>query len=157
MIYMANLEFSAGYFELSFASLEQKYSEWIQTNLVLMLTFGSQTTLLKNKRRISIQRVDFQRFISGIREFVSRVNNRENAFEYLEPFDFVPLELYFSFSCLEGEVDNNLEGEITVRIMVNLDVIETQLVSTYIGSEFNVNINALLTFAQELEEGLPKI
>lgn len=152
MIKMAILNLPTGYFELS---PQPTIGEWLPTCLALELAARDEKLLLENERRISIQKADYIRLISTIREFVnSRIINLNESDLHIKPsprVEFSPLELHFLFTCLDGELDADLEGEITLQIMVNLETIDTKLSSTYLGGVFNIEARNLITFVNQLE------
>lgn len=156
MINMAILELPVGYFELTPVHGLHEDVAWYKTQISLELVIANQSLVLENQNAVSIQRADFLRFIKGIHLFIQSRVQAEDEFTNSpkNTFEFTPLELYFSFSCLEGDVNENLEGEITVRIMLNLDSIENQLSSSYVGGEFNIDSQGLLKFCQCLEQEL---
>lgn len=156
MIDMAILKLPTGYFELIPQHVTE---EWIQTYLALEIVVRGEKLLLNNKHKISLQSADYSRLISSIRKFIhSRVNvdNSDANVEFSTGLAFTPLEMHFVFVCLDGEIGADLEGEITLRIMVNLEIIDSELSSSYIGGVFNVEANSLIAFVQNLEDELVK-
>lgn len=62
-----------------------------------------------------------------------------------------PLELYFEFSCLEGESDGNGNGEVAIRFMLNLKQLGYSSTSEHVGFTTEVEIKELLRFLEVLE------
>jgi hypothetical protein len=154
---MAILELPLGHFELTPG--RQLDSEWIATQLDLRLTLAENVrVLLEDRHWLELRRPDFLRLVEGIRNFIaSKVMGEDEVPDFTVPaeeFLFVPLELGFQFACVDGEVDESLAGEITVRIMINLDVVDYELSWEYVGGEFSVDSHKLLDFVQQLEHEL---
>ena len=150
---MAKLLLPYGYFELKPIARQPAQSKYLELYLCLEMNIQSQRLLIENKRKIYMTEEDFSRFSDGTRLFVENCANKLNFDIPNKPFDFTPMELSFIFSCLEGDIDEEMrEGEITIRIMGNVsELTQTSLPTTYIGGLYNVKVVDLLNFLKILE------
>jgi hypothetical protein len=134
--------------------------QWIETESSLTIKVGEQELEIKPPNNLTILYADFMRFDEGIRKFVQMLSNiPENSpivGTSIVPFDFVPLELDFEFSCLNGEVSSDGQGEVTLRIMFNLENVSRALNSEYVGCTTNVDAQQLLNFLDELERDIKR-
>lgn len=152
---MAKLKLPCGYLTLRANRTDTDIDcEWLPTKLIYRLDLMQQSILVESRETFSILLSDYIRLIEGVRSFIqSRINPDE---DFDDPntvtiFEFVPLELGFVFVCLEGDVDENLRGSISIRLLVNLQVMEKEHSSSYIGGEFEVDSESLLEFLSDLE------
>jgi hypothetical protein len=153
---MANLISVNSSFLLSPQNLlydNDKY-QWIRTECTLTLSIKEQTLLLQSKPYSCIQKSNFLLLIAGVRNFVEQLRARGAIIDSrraIAEFLFVPLELDFEFACLNGDISEDGEGEVTLRIMLNLGTIDESLSSEYVGGIMNVSLATLLTFIDTLE------
>jgi hypothetical protein len=161
---MATLNLQLGSFELTPLERRPNDRKWMTCRVVLSLPIGTQCVVIENVELVFLEDADFTRLFKYIELAVHHIakESAANSFPSLAPevgilsITFVPLQLAFAFACLSGEVDKSLcEGEITIRIMVNLNEL-TNLPppSTYIGGEFNVDVRDLLVFVADLRHEL---
>jgi hypothetical protein len=76
----------------------------------------------------------------------------------IEPYLFTPLTLNFELECINGDIsDDATEGEITIRVMANLAMINQNFPSEYVGCITSVEIGNLLRFVNDLEMELESI
>lgn len=150
---MAKLKFSTGFFEIKLTpSFEADGGKWFPINILFSIA-NDDILNIENKQEIHLTQNDISRLIENTKQFINlRVNIDDNfPVVSIDEFTFVPMELGFQFSCLDGDVDKNLFGEITLRIMINLELIRKNLSSTYVGAEFNVDAQTLIRFLQDME------
>ena len=129
--------------------------KWIETQSSLTIKVGEQELKIKPPNNLSLLYADFVRFNEGIRKFIRLLSNTPEGSPpigtSIAPFEFVPLELDFEFSCLNGEVSADGQGEITLRIMFNLENVSRALNSEYAGCMTNIDAQQLLNFLDDLE------
>lgn len=156
---MAILSLPLGHFELTSTGVSSRDSYvWIRTQIALNLRSKDANVLIKNRRHFFFTQGDYIRLIELSQTFInskSKIYSESTVSTTVEPFTFVPLELGFSFTCLDGEVDSNLDGEITIRIMLDYGLVNMEFSSNYVGGEFNVRAQDLLKFLKTLESELP--
>lgn len=131
-----------------------KDSKWLETHLLLKTALIGQTIAYTPLRPVTLMYNDFVFFINGVRDFLKRLKERPEDSDPLQPFCpfvFTPLELDFEFSCLEGEYDEDGNGEVAIRFMVNLKQINDGLTSEYIGYTTEVEVKELHQFVDRLE------
>ncbi len=118
---------------------EEEEKGWIQTHFLLELKVPGQRLIIQPSENLFILYDNFTFFLKGVRQFIQKLQHipedTDPITDSIKPFEFVPLELDFKFALLDGEVSSEEEGEITVQIMANLEMINSSLSSEYIGSE----------------------
>jgi hypothetical protein len=151
---MAILGFQCGFFELTL--LERQFPDaqgidrtWIDCRVVLSMSAGSESMTIRNVQNVYVQDTAFPRLFRGVKRFLDDCKQDRLAPE----FEFVPLELAFNLTFVDGDVSEDLqEGGVIVRIMVNLnEMVDLKRARDYIGGRFHVGIKQLLQFLEELQ------
>lgn len=152
---MANLKFPIGSLEIILtAQSPLQKNQRFNADLDLTINWLASRIKLENKNGILLTRQDVDRLISMLKTFIqSRVNvdERNDREDRLSTPTFTPMELGFSISCLDGDVDDELVGEVTLKIMLNSDVVNYMYTSNYVGVEVNVNSTDIFKFCDMLE------
>lgn len=128
-------------------------SKWIETDLSLQTEISGQKLTLTPWRTPTIMSSDFTLFIEGVRDFVDRLKARpvdSDPLQSFSPFTFTPLELDFEFSCLDGEYDEDGDGEVAIRFMIG-HLTADDSTAEQIGVTTEVDIKALLHFLDALQ------
>ncbi len=132
-----------------------KGDEWIQTHFSFQVRASGQELTVKPSEGITILYEDLVALHDGIGQFVQRLQSlpedSDPVVELIEPYEFVPLELDFEVSCLNGEISDKGEGEITMRIMVNLGIVNQAFYSEYVGCTTNVEAKSVFDFLDDLK------
>jgi hypothetical protein len=62
------------------------------------------------------------------------------------------MQMDFTFACLEGDVTKDLEGVVSLRIMLNLGAFSHEYQTEYVGVETSADPKQLIEFTNRLEE-----
>ena len=128
---------------------------WIRSELFLRILVNRQTLLLQPQRAPTLSLSDYRRFVTGVRHFLDfSMVTEDNLFEETDPFVFVPAELDFEFSLLDGDLSPDGEGEVTVCVMIRVD---DQAKPAYVGGTFSVEASQLRRFLDGLETKIDRI
>lgn len=152
---MAKLKTEQFTFHLMPLEYEFPAESWIRGELFLRLLVNRQTLLVQPQRAPTLSLHDYRRLVTGVRHFLDfSMESEDNLFEDTEPFVFVPAELDFEFSLLDADLSPDGEGEVTVRVMIQVD---NQAKPAYVGGAFSVEASQLRRFLNALEIEIDQI
>ena len=138
----------------------EKGNKWVQTDFSLSLKILKTELIIHPIKKRRILYSNLVQLLEGVRQFIERQRSYPEDIDVIgnnvKPFEFVPLELDFEFSCLGGDISSNAEeGEVTLQIMANLGLINQSLSSEYVGCITNIDIKTdLISFLDNLEKEL---
>jgi len=152
---MAKLKTEQLTFHLMPLEFEIPGEGWIRSELFLRILVNRQTLLLQPQRAPTLSLSDYRRFVTGVRHFLDfSMEAEDDLFENTEPFVFVPAELDFEFSLLDGDLSPDGEGEVTVCVMIRVD---DQAKPAYVGGTFVVDASKVRDFLNALETKIEQI
>ncbi|HRJ42052.1 MAG: hypothetical protein KJZ86_03380 [Caldilineaceae bacterium] len=145
---MAELKTDQSIFRLTPLALEFPGEEWIRSELSLRLIVNRQAVLVKPQSVPTLSRRSYRQLVTGARNFLdSCAAGDDDIFDDREPFVFVPTELDFEFALLDGDISENGEGEVTVRVMIRME----RNKSAYVGGTLSVDVSQFRRFLNTLE------
>ena len=154
---MAYLSTSSVCFELTPVGRDNTRSgemQWITCRLGMYMRLLGQGFPIPAEKLIAMPYTDSGRLVNWVKEFVERLSKLPIGQPHsgnVEPFTFVPMQLDFLFACLEGDVSEDLEGVVSLRIMLNLSSLGDQYRSEYFGVETSADPKQLIEFVNTLE------
>lgn len=132
-----------------------KKAKWVKTHFSFRITALGQDLIFEPSEDITVLYEDLVTLYKGVGQFIrmlqSLPGDSDPLDDSIQPYEFVPLELDFEISCLNGEVSDTGEGEVTMRVMVNLGIVDQTISSEYIGCTTNIEAKGLLDFLDQLE------
>lgn len=153
---MAILKFPIGQLVIILDKLSySKSRKYFDTQIGLTINWLSSSVKLQNSNKISLTEQDVSRLTAMLESFIHSCVNIDECIvneSKLSNSVFAPLELGFTISCLDGDVDQDFNGEITLKIMLNSDIVDYSYSSNYVGVEVNVNSLEVLEFCEALKK-----
>jgi hypothetical protein len=126
----------------------------------MRLKLPTQVVLIVPDELMAMPYTDIGRLVGWIRGFVSKLTELPIGHPHarqIEPFTFVPMQLDFEFACLEGDVTKDLDGVVSLRVMLNLRPFSDEYKSEYIGVETDVDPKQLIEFTTTLEQEADRV
>lgn len=151
---MAKIAFSTGYWELTpIKFVDSNDQAWIPFNLSFHFSVGINSVTIENVES-EIRKLDIRLMINTFNNCIEQLinTNNEDFWLYSENIgSFTPLEGQFSFSILDGDVMSWDDGNISIRIMLNQNLMASKHGQGYFGIETSIDTIELKKFINTLE------